>query len=753
MKKLIYLLTTLLLAAISCKKEVALPMQIINPDRESIVAPSFGADYEINVVSNTAWELDAIAENWLTSAFEEAVGNSGFTLTVSANDGVERSAEIVLRSADGNLSRKIEITQLSGNGDGPLPLSAVRAMEKKGSSYVFPTGNIAGFVSIDRENGNYPLNTVFIQDSFTQKSSGIAVCCEDMPAFDFGMQMSLDLAGATLKRSEDGVLTLYPAEMPATGECSPLEIVPPVLEYEELATGNYESMLVKLNKFQPVADYVDKEFGSSPVVENRSGQQVKLTVKADALFSEATYNKGSGTVCGIAVAKSDGRPSVRPQNTDAVKFGKFRIGELPGIKSLPYAFSFYCDIHNSKTNAAEMKYTDYTPLTWMAATKTISGIVATEKDENIGSYLEMTAYASDLSKTLSGKGQTNCWSEPGGNDNINTAGFVSPDSKTTPSAECGWWLTVPLQTDLPSKFNVIFGLAGADWSINRWKLSYSHDGNNWIESGDVTLGHACSGGSYYYRFCVTVTPDSPFEADNNLHLKLTPCGTDGCNPSNFNADGHGSSCYIRLHSAIILQDATEQSTAVPEGAVLFEPFDKLTQGADWFYGDRNAALANYCGSKITVWKSDQSRGMTGTEVYERPGYAQIGFVNDETTGSRQKYEGVKGSLTTAPLGQAGDFTLSFKAAAFRTPANRPGENSTVPDIISPDITEAVVTVNGGGTINGATSVKVSALPTDYRWKNYSFSIKGATAATTITFTSAPAEGQFSRWFIDEILVK
>ena len=86
MRKLIYFLATLLLAAVSCKKEVALPMQIINPDTESITAPAFGADYEINVVSNTAWELDAIGENWLSSAFEDAVGNSGFTLTVSANE-------------------------------------------------------------------------------------------------------------------------------------------------------------------------------------------------------------------------------------------------------------------------------------------------------------------------------------------------------------------------------------------------------------------------------------------------------------------------------------------------------------------------------------------------------------------------------------------------------------------------------------------------------------------------------------------
>lgn len=746
-------LAVILLAAVSCAKEVALPMQIINPDRESIVAPAFGADYEITVVSNTSWELEAIGEDWIVSSFEGVVGNSSFTLTVSANAGEERGAEVIIRSADGNLTRTVKITQLSGNGDGPIPIAAVRAMEKKGGSLQIPTGEIAGFVSINRANGNYPENTVYIQDSFTEKSSGIAVFFENMPEFDFGVQMSVDLTGATLERSDDGVLTICPVETPLTGECSALEIIPPVLEYEELASGDWESMLVKLNKFQPTSEYVDKEFGASPVVENKLSQKIQLTVKPDALFSEATYLKGSGTVCGIAVAATGGRPSIRPQSAEAVKFGKYRIGELPGIKSLPYAFSFYCTTVNPNTDAADTKYITYTPLTWMAATRMISGIVATEKDDAIGAYLEMAAYASELGKTPGGKGKTNCWSEAGGNDNINTAGFVSPDSKTKPTSECGWWLTVPLQTDLPSKFNVLFGLAGADWSINRWKLSYSHDKQNWVEAGDVTIGAACSGGSYYYRFCVPVTTDSPFEADSNLYLKLTPCGTDACNPNNLNADGHGSSCYVRFHSAIVIQDATAGSTAVPEGAVLFEPFDNLTQGADWFYGERNAALANLCGSAISAWKSDQTRGMTGTEVYERPGYAQIGFVNDETTGARSKYVGSKGSLTTAPLGRAGDFTLSFKAAAYRTPAVRPGENSYVPDVASPDITEAVVRISGGGTINGSSSVKVSGLPTDYSWRNYSFSIKGATAATTLTFTSEPAEGKFSRWFIDEILVK
>ncbi len=319
MRKLIHCLTVVLLVAVSCK-EVSLPEQIINLDTESIVAPSFGADYNIVVESNTSWELTAIKEDWLASDFENAVGNSNFTLKVSANESVKRSAEIIVRSVDGTVVKTISLTQLSGNGDGPISIASIRALEKLGDSYVFPMGSIAGFVSINRENGNFPENTIFIQDSFTEKLSGIAVYCDKMPAFEQGSQVEVELAGATLKRSDEGILTVYPAEPPVSGECSPLEITPVSLEFDDIATGKYESMLVQINKFQPTEEYIGEEFVTNPMMENRAGQKIRMTVRPDALFAESTYGQGSGTVTGIVGGLVEGRPSILPQSKDAVAF-------------------------------------------------------------------------------------------------------------------------------------------------------------------------------------------------------------------------------------------------------------------------------------------------------------------------------------------------------------------------------------------------------------------------------------------------
>ena len=730
-----------------CSREVALPIQTIEVSRSEIVVPGFGASYDIDIQANTSWRLSIDGAEWIESDLMEATGLSSMTLNVLPNEtNAERSASVVVMSLDTKVSREVKITQLPVLESGRIPISAVRGLERSGE-YVFPTGSVSGFVSCRRENGNVPENTLFIQDSFTKTASGIALKTPDMPDFIFGDYINAELTGAVLKRSADGYLVLELKSMPVPGVCSSLEVHPLKLTFGDLTNGDYESMLVTLDKFQVTASYTEGIFADSPMLENRAGENVMMSVRPDALFAESSYQKGYGPVTGIVLSSRD-RLAISPQDSKDVEFGIFRIGEQPGIKSLPYAFSFYC----SERTDEKPKYINYNQLTWVPSTKMMKGVIAEDKDPFVGVSLEMSAFASDLSKTIYGQGVSNMWAEDGAHDNVNAAGFVSPDGKTKPTSECGFWLNVPLQTDLPPSFNVFFGLAGNDWSISDWKLSYSKDKREWFSAADVHIDHVCSYGSYYQRFCVNVTPSMTFEADDTLYLKLTPFGTQGCNPANTAADGHGSSCFIRLHSAILIQDASAVSTPVPEGAVYFEPFDRLTEGVGYLYGERNAGLANFCGSDISAWSTEVLAGMKGTNVRQRPGYAQIGYVNDETTGNRYEYENQKGSLTTAALGKSGDFTLSFKAGAYRSPAIRPNA-SELPDIVSADITSAVISIQGGGTIDGRSKITVSDLPADYTFKEYSFRINRATANTTITFTSEPPAKGFSRWFIDDILIK
>ncbi|MCD8294427.1 MAG: hypothetical protein LUE27_04145, partial [Clostridia bacterium] len=413
-----------------------------------------------------------------------------------------------------------------------------------------------------------------------------------------------------------------------------------------------------------------------------------------------------------------------------------------------YVFSFYCSEMTNETS----KYVPHTTLTWHSTTLLEKGVVCTENDETIGAYLEIVTYNFTKSGTISGKGATNLWAENGSHDNLNESGYVSLDNDvTTPPEECGLFMTIPLQIDLPTDFDLTFGMGAGSQALKNWTISYSIDKETWYEGNSFIIDHKISSGSYYLYFTLPIHLEIPIPARSTLYLKFTPNGSVGVDSDD--TDGTGTSAYIRFHSCVIISEQVEGSTSTPSGAVYFEPFDKLTAGVDYFIGEKAAALANFCSSGIEDWDSDKLNGLTGSYVYERPGYAQIGYMDTERVSSRttaSAYTPYSGELVTPAIGRSGDFTLSFKAAAYRSPAIRDGSSTGVLDVKSPDLTSVIVEIVGDGTVEGSTSYTVTSVPTD-AFKTFTLSLKGITADTKISFKSA-GDGVPSRWFIDDILI-
>lgn len=734
------------LAVAGCKKGPQMPMSTLDLGLESIIAPHMGAEYAVSVNSNTSWEVLSSDESWIASSVEEFVGTADLIIRIGANEGEERTAVITIKAKDGSLERELPVVQAGKSSEGYISVSALRALENPEGEYTI-SGNdakVKGFVVTDAICGNWFENSIAIEDSFTGDESGINVeVTGDFNALSFGDEISVPLEGAVLGRNDSGYLTLTVSSMPQKTETTPVDVAPLTVDYAALRSGEYESMYVSVEDFQVVQESIGGTWAVSPRFENADGNRIVMPVSENATFASISYNEGVGTVSGIA-GPAGNEPELRPVNLERIDLSLMRIGVKPGIRELPYVFPFYC---YEQTNE-KPKYLKYNKLSYNASTHLMSGVIAEELDVTVGAYLEMTVYGKEASNIYG----PNYWAEQGAHDNINASSFVSLDNgKTPPAAECGFWLTVPLQMDMPADFNVSFGLCGAgDWALSDWALAYSADKQSWTEAGRVRIERVTAGGSYYFYYTLPVHLDAPILSGNNLYLKLTPQGSRSISGSN-TADGHGSSCRIRLHSAIVISHEAEGETYVPSDAVYFQPFDKLTAGMDYFIGEKLGAFANYCAAGIEDWSEDQSQGMTGEKVMERPGYAQIGYANTETPSGREDYSNEVGQLTTPALGEAGDFTLSFKAAAYRSPAIRANCDTGTPDVGNPDITEAVVEILGGGTVNGGTTATVTGLPVD-GFATFTLSIEGATEDTRIRFTSAPAEGQFSRWFIDDILV-
>ncbi len=751
MKKLYYIFVCVMavLALASCVKGPELPMQTLELELEAVVAPHMGADYEVEVNSNTAWKVKNSAEEWVTTSVVDFTGSAGLRITVQPNGETERSGLLTITTLDETASAEINIVQCGSKAEGFISISALRTLASDGDKTI--TGNSAkvkGFVVTDIEQGNWEAESFAMEDSFVEPNSGITVKAADA-VFNRGEEVAVVLEGSALRKDADGRLVLEAAAAPAKTETTPVSIDPLEITYDDLMSGLYESMYVIVKDFQVVEEEVGGMLSSSPVFENAKGKRFQLNVSGESAFAQNEYAEGAGTLAGIAGAAA-AVPTITPVLSSDVVLSEMRFGVLPGIRKLPYVFSFYC---HEQTNG-KFKYINYTKVPYDSKTQLVKGVAAVDIDQKAGAYLEFTTFGKAADNIYG----MNAWAEGGAHDNINVSGFLTyPDQwgDNAATEECGIYLTVPLQMNMPTDFNVSFGMGGNDYTKAKWMVSYSADKQTWYDADYIVIDTKVTGGSYYLYFTVPVHLEVPMVAESNMYIKFTPregyCVKYGIKEDRNKYDGHGNSCWVRLHSAIVISEEVKGNTSVPSGAVYFEPFDNLTAGMDYFIGDKLAAFANYCADDISKWGEDQLNGLTGSHVYERPGYAQVGFVDAERSGNRSNYTNTVGALTTPALGQAGDMTLSFKAAAYKSPAIREKAAASTPDVGSPDITETVVEVIGGGTINGSTSVKVSGLPTD-RFSTFTYEIKGATAATQIRFTSAPESGQFSRWFIDDICV-
>lgn len=432
--------------------------------------------------------------------------------------------------------------------------------------------------------------------------------------------------------------------------------------------------------------------------------------------------------------------------------------------ALPYAFSM---LHASSSNG-DMLYSDKGALT-KGETVTgyndypyamASGILASDKTSSVMLSAQTTVQYQTDKGTYEASPYLAYWSNKGGHDPILTGIMTNRIAVKGLPFENHFKLNIPLSQDLPSTFNVSVGLMSINaWGLRDWKLYYSNDDMVWAEGTEVldlaSIQIAQNGtvaANYVYPFYTfTITPDYKFKKGDMLYIKLMPYENyvfnDTANygvPSSGTSMSNSTTGVFGIHSCVAIYDPAVEASETPSGAVLYQGFNAVSGGVDYFLGGgdrkRLAGMANLCGGALSL------SGYNASNCYSRPGYAQIGYV--ERNGN-QAYNHALGVLTTPNLGSAGDFTLSFKAAAYKHPAS--GRGHTEMDMQSSDNTSIQIEIIGGGTIAGQTTVVIENVSTEV-WQTIEKTILGATADTQIKFTS-PSGSTYNRWFLDDILVK
>ena len=741
------------------------PIQTLEVDREELLAPAIGASYSISVNSNTSWKAELTSDGWISCDVEDFVGSRSLNVVFRENEGQERSCCLVLSLADGSITRRVNLRQGAAMEDGQIAIAQLRDKEKDADNgeYIFSgPALIKGFVTTDLADKNFYEDSFAMQDGFVSGASGITVCCKEiLPDFLRGDEVEIDLDGATLKRNDCGVLTLYPEKSPVRTQTNRIDVKPMPIMMTSLASGEYESMFVSVYNLQPIKADNGGTLEGGIHVEDPKGASAFVKVFEESLFKEATCQGGRGNVTGIAGKAAEGENAavIIPTKVSDLAFEGVRFETLTGgVSKFPYMLSLFSYNGKNETEVTP-EYINYEVIPYKSGTKFIDAYYY-DKDEDTDVSLHVHAAGRTESEVRS----VLYWGNSKGFDCVPAKSFVTRQSAAGEyPGDSYYLLTMPLKShfiDAGGTFSVAFYVWNTDWAVRDWKLEYSLDMHNWYGydeisgtgEGVVELMPAGNFALYNVKFTAQTTID---ESDI-LYIRFSPFGKRASKGGASIATGWGSDVRLSVGMLVCPHVERRSDTEIPANAVWYNTFDSLTEGSDYMMGNRLGVLDNLNGPLIGLWSETQKNGMTGTNVAMRPGYAQVGYVEYATDGL--KTMSYKGTLQTPSLEVEGEFNLSFKAMTFRSSrVGRIEMHASIPEK-GPDAQRIDIEIADGGKIveldgkriDAVSELTIFGLPFS-EFKTYNIKIEGATKQTSVIFKSAE-NIKFTRWFIDDIIV-
>lgn len=722
----------LLLSAGACKDDVALPMQSIALDTHAILAPSFGTTLSFEVRANCDWQISVTGDDtsWAQLSRSEATGTATVAVAIGEN-ATSASRSLTLRVAakrNAAVAEELNFVQASATSEGYLSVPDLRTLAADGDYTVTQEVKLRGIVVSSVQDNNYFENCLALQSDLKPRC-GITLRTDETLYRNPGEELEIDLKGAVVGvNAETGVMELKPVSDDRVVRSETTQVTPEALPvtYAQLASGDYESMYVSLDAQVVVSD-LNKVLSDNVTVQTADDERFTLYARQNSTFGIDAVPVGSGRLCGIA-GVYDGNSVVMP--CTAADFAAMNAPRFDGGITLPYVLSI---MTRTATNG-DGKYVYYSGSN---STGSIDGVSVTAMD---GTGANITAKLSSSGGNLGFR----YWTESSGHHNLPMKSWQELDQNYA-------LLTFPLNETIDGPFRFSFGWSASGSAPANWYLRYSNDNVTWYTPAPtdgphfvIPQGKTVGGGKNFFYWTIDIAPQIPLERRGTLYIRISPY--DGTRVDRSGA-AIGNGGEIRLHSCAVVEKVPVFNTEKPAGAVYFEPFDNLTTGLDYRHGDKLAAMLNFCGSDISVWDAAVKNGLSGTHVRQRPGYAQIGFVETQTV-AHGSYTNNTGALMTPAFGASGTLTLSFDAMAYKNTSVF--SNSGAKDLKG-DLKSVVVEVIGGGTIDGAAKKVVSGL-TYTEFNRFSLTIDGATASTAVRFTSEPASGEFSRWFIDNICV-
>lgn len=751
----------LLLLAVSCLKDPEYGPAKIGISKESLEFSSEAGEEQIKILSNRDWTAEIVSNeestDWLTvseSSGTPSEDSVALTITVLPNSDEDRYATVNFRTE--TVYSSLRVFQKGARQKEYTPISQVRELYQGENVTITEDWTIKGTVISNYRNSEYgglnnatSAKTMVVSDG----EAGISLyLTENNTVYGVGDVLEIKLKGLELQRYNNGSLQVNALPLTNLTLLTNAPVDPVTISAADLVSGAYESMYVAVENVQ-VADadkgktFVQNEKHTSINFISRTGENFVLFSSSYSTFGAETVPTGSGVLKGIAMvygstyqisvtSESDyaGLTGERFDGGDIPTEGKV-IGDYNTWKSVGPVTSFLDEFHSVTSGNAE-----YLNDNWLFYTSDGSNVNTGWKTGvyNEDKYIQVAPYSSASDQVV--------------------AFALIPALNVAAAATKDFSFRKALyykEADASKMEVVVSKNFTGDFTAATWEVVKDvtfPDGaemNTWVEenislaaySSETSLCVALryTGKANTYRIddvkfadgvaapYFEITPLSKtlsadagsftISVNSNVEWSVSsdnsafvPAVTSGNGTAEITVNYTANNSETENRSATITVSTTDPEISEKELAC------EVTQKS------KSASAGGEYDSNVDI----TSQVSSGVKAYE----ADVVVGGTTYKGLKLGTSSVGGSYTTTALPHQGDRSLSLYAVAWN------GKSCAL-----------TITVNGGGTIDGKSSVTVDLVANAGANNNspftiefgendfYTFSLKGITASSTLTFST------------------
>ncbi|MFA5769105.1 MAG: DNA/RNA non-specific endonuclease [Bacteroidales bacterium] len=299
-----------------CGEEPVPEPQYLSANKTQVTFDATAGEQVVQITANCNWVVsetwDTSVGKWFTVTPIMGQGNGTLTISVQANAGADRMADITVSSAEKNVL--ITITQKEQEVL-IRSVSQVRALYKGSDvtitdKIVVRATVISNYMHIDDGGlNNYTsMKAIVVSDG----EAGIQLfCAENNTAFKQGDKVEIQLTGQTLSVYNNGPLQVNGIPLANITKVGTETLVAKEISAAQLVTGEYESMYVAIPSVQVTDEDLNKSFviGSAHTSIGMIAQTEEtfdIFSSRYSSFKDVTVPSGSGVIKGIA-SVYDGR--------------------------------------------------------------------------------------------------------------------------------------------------------------------------------------------------------------------------------------------------------------------------------------------------------------------------------------------------------------------------------------------------------------------------------------------------------------